>query len=89
MSLVDTNFLTKPNMFSGEHDGKERWATWSFKMRGHCAVMAPRLGELMGSTGQPELETNQDAMTLNDGAHSTNLYHILMEKRWTSCKTVL
>ena len=32
LSLVDTKLLTKPNMYSSEHDGKERWATWSFKM---------------------------------------------------------
>ena len=47
MSLVDTKLLTKPNVYSGEHDGKERWATWSFKKRAYCAAMAPRLGELM------------------------------------------
>ena len=48
LSLPDTKLLTKPNVYSGEHDGKERWTTWSFKMRAHCAAMAPRLGELMG-----------------------------------------
>ena len=37
LSLVDTKLLTKPNMYSGEHDGKERWATWLFKMRAYCA----------------------------------------------------
>ena len=77
LSLVDTKLLTKPNMYSGEHDGKERWATWSFKMRPCYAVMAPRLGELMGSASQQELEIRQDAMTPNDAAHSTNLYYIL------------
>ena len=30
ISLVDTKLLTKPNVYSGEHDGKERW---SFKIR--------------------------------------------------------
>ena len=43
LSLVDTKLLTKPNVFSGEHDGEERWTTWSFKMRAYCAAMAPRL----------------------------------------------
>ena len=31
MSLVATKLLTKPNVYSGELDGKERWSTWSFK----------------------------------------------------------
>ena len=39
--------------------------------------MAPKLGELMGSASQQELEIRQDAMTPNDEAHSTNLYYIL------------
>ena len=77
LSLVDTKLLTKPNMYSGEHDGKERWATWSFKMRAYCAATAPRLGELMGSASQQELEIRQNAMTPNDAAHITNLYYIL------------
>ena len=61
-------------MYSGEHDGKKRWAMWSFKMRAYCAAMAPRLGELMGSASQQEIEIRQDAMTPGDAAHSTNLY---------------
>ena len=76
-SLVDTTLLTKPNVYSGEHDGKERWTTWSFKRRAYCAAMAPRLGELMGSSSQQEIEIRQDAMTPSDAAHSPNLYHIL------------
>ena len=64
-------------MHFGEHDNKERWATWSFKMRAYCTAMAPRLGELMGSASQQEVEIRQDAMTLNDAEHSTNLYYIL------------
>ena len=32
-SFVDAKLLTKSNMYSGEHDVKERWSTWSFKMR--------------------------------------------------------
>ena len=75
MSLAE--LLSKPNMYSGEHDGKERWSTWSFKMTTYCAAMVPRLGELMGSASQHELEIRQDAMTPNDAAHSTNLYYIL------------
>ena len=47
LTLVVTKLLTRPNMYSGEHDGKERGATWSFKMRACCTAMAPRLGELM------------------------------------------
>ena len=34
LSLVDTKLLTKPNVY-GEHDGQERWATWSFKMKAY------------------------------------------------------
>ena len=49
LSLVDTKLLTKPNVYSGEQGGKERWATWPFKTRAYCAAMAPTLGELMGS----------------------------------------
>ena len=33
--------------------------------------MAPRLGELMGSASQQELEIRQDAITPDDAAHST------------------
>ena len=78
VSLVDTKkLLTKPNGYSREQDGKERWATWSFKMRAYCAAMAPRLGELMVSASRQELEIRQDEMTPADTAHSTNLYYIL------------
>ena len=77
LSLVDTKLLTKPNVYSGEHDGKERWATWSFKMKAYCAAMAPRLGELMGTASTQDVEIRQDAMTPSDAAHSTNLYYIL------------
>ena len=77
LSLVDTKLLTKPNVYSGEQDGKERWTTWSFKMRAYCAAMAPRLGELMGSARRQELEIRQDAMNPADAAHSTNLCYIL------------
>ena len=44
LSLVCTKILTKPNVYSGEHECKERWTTWSFKMRSYCAAMAPRTG---------------------------------------------
>ena len=77
LSLVDTKLLRKPNVHSGEHDGKERWATWSFKMKAYCATMAPRLGELMGTASTQDVEIGQDAMTPSDAAHSTNLYYIL------------
>ena len=77
LSLVDTKLLTKPNVFSGEHDGKERWTTWWFKMRAYCAAMAPRLGELMGTASTQDVEIRQDALTPSDAAHSTNLYYIL------------
>ena len=77
LSLVDTKLLAKPNVYSGEHDGKERWTTWSFKMRVYCAVMAPRLGELMGTASTQDFEIRQDALTPSDAAHSTNLYYIL------------
>ena len=39
--------------------------------------MAPRLGELVGSASQQEIEVRQGAMTPSDAAHSTNLYFIL------------
>ena len=77
MSLVDAKLLTKPNKYSGEHDVKERWSTWPFKMEVYCAAMAPRLGELMGSASRQELEIRQDAMTPHAAAHSTDLYCIL------------
>ena len=64
-------------MYSGELDGKGRWSTWSFKMKSYCAVMAPGLGEVMGSASLQELDIRQDGMTSNDGAHSANLYYIL------------
>ena len=35
LSLVDTKLLTKVNVYSGGHDGKERWTTRSFKMRAY------------------------------------------------------
>ena len=73
MSFVDAKLFTMPNMYSGEHDGKKRWATWSFKMRAYCAAMAPRLGELLGSASQQEIEIRQVAMIPSDAAHSTNL----------------
>ena len=77
LSLVDTKLLTKPNVYSGELDGKERWTTRSFKMRAYCAVMATRMSELMGSASKQDQEIRQDAMTPNDAAHSTNLYYML------------
>ena len=77
LSLVDTKLLTKPNVYSGEHDGKERWATWSFKMKAYCAAMAPRPGELMGTASTQDVEIRQDAITPSDAAHSTNWYYIL------------
>ena len=72
LSLVDTKLLTKPNVYSGEHDGKERWTTWSFKMRAYCASVVPRLFELMGTASTKDVETRQDAL-----AHITNLHYIL------------
>ena len=39
-------------------------------MRAYCAAIAPKLGELMGSASQQEMEIRQDAMTLSDAAHS-------------------
>ena len=77
LSLVDTKLLTKPNAYSAEHDGKERWTTWSFKMRAHCAARAPRLGELMGTASAQDVEIRQDALAPSDAAHSTNLHFIL------------
>ena len=77
LSLVDAKLLTKPNVSSGEQDGKERWVTWSFKMRAYCAAMAPRLGELMVSASRQELEIRQDAMTPADAPRSTNRHYIL------------
>ena len=77
LSLFDTKLFTKPNVYSGEHDGKERWTTWSFTMRACCAAMAPRLGELMGTASAQDVEIRQDALTPSDAAHSTNLYYIL------------
>ena len=77
MSLVDMKLLTKPTVYPSKHDGTERWTTWSFKMRAYCAAMAPRLGELVGSASQQEIEIRQDAMTSSDAVHSTNLYYIL------------
>ena len=62
---------------SGEHEGKERWTTWSFKMSAYCAAMAPRLGELLGTSSTQDVEIRQDALTPSDAAHSTNLYYIL------------
>ena len=38
VTLVDTKLVTKQNAFSGDQDGKERWTTWSFKMRAFCAA---------------------------------------------------
>ena len=76
LSLVDTKILTKPNVYSGELDGKERWTTWSFKMRAYCAVKAPRMSELMGSASKQDQEIRQDAMTPDDAAHRTNLDYI-------------
>ena len=77
LSLVDRKLLTKPNVYSGEHDGKERWTTWLFKMRACCAAMAPRLGELMGTASTQDVEIRQDALTPSDAAHGTNLHYIL------------
>ena len=73
LTLVDTKLMTKPNVYSGKHDGMERWTTWSL----YCAVMAPRLGELMGTASTQDVEIWQDAMTPSDAAHSTNLYCVL------------
>ena len=75
--LVDTKLLTKPNVHSGEHEGNERWTTWPVMMRACCAATTPRLGELMGSASQHELEIRQDAMTPAEAAHNTNLYYFL------------
>ena len=77
LSLVDTKLLTKPNVYSGAHDGKERWTTWSFTMKAYCAAMAPRLCDLMGTASTQDVEIRQDAMTPSDAAHCTNLYYIL------------
>ena len=68
---------TESHMYSGEHDGKERRATWLFNVRAYCAAMAPRLGELMGTASAQDVEIRQDAMTPNDTAHKTNLCYIL------------
>ena len=46
-------------------------------MRACCAATTPRLGELMGSASQQELEIRQDAMTPAEAAHNTNLYVFL------------
>ena len=73
--LVDTKLLTKPNVHSGEHEENERWTTWSVMMQACCAAARPRLGELMGSASQQELEIKQDAMTPAEAAHNTNLYY--------------
>ena len=77
MSLVDTKLLTKPNVYSGEHEGEERWTTWSFEMRAYCAAMASRLGELMGTASAQDVEIRQDALAPSDAAHSTNPHYIL------------
>ena len=77
LSLVDTKLLTKPNVYSGEHEVKERWTTWSCKVRAYCAAMAPRLGELMVTASTQDVEIRQDALTPTDAADSTNLYNIL------------
>ena len=75
--LVDTKLLTKPNVHSGEHEENERWTTSSVMMRACCAAMTPTLGELMESASRQELEIRQDAMTLAEEAHNTNLYYFL------------
>ena len=76
MSLADTKLLAKTNVYSGEHDGKERRSTWSVKMKAFCAAMTPRLCELMSSASKQEVEIGQDATTPSDPACSTNLYCI-------------
>ena len=43
VSLVDTKLVAKQNALSGEQDGKERWRTWSFKMRAYCAAHVKKL----------------------------------------------
>ena len=44
LSLVDTKLLMKPHVYSGEHEGKERWTTWSFKMRAYCGGEGTKTG---------------------------------------------
>ena len=42
-NLVDVKLVTKQNELSGKQDRKERWRTWSFKMRAFCAAHVTRL----------------------------------------------
>ena len=43
VSVVNTELVTKQNAFSGKQDRKERWRTWSFKMRAYCAAHVSQL----------------------------------------------
>ena len=45
--VVDTHILTKPSVFTGEIDNKEKFNTRAFRMQTYCAALAPRLGELI------------------------------------------
>ena len=85
LSLVDTKPLTKPNVYSGELDGKELWTTRSFKMRAYCAVMAPRMSELMGSASKRDQEIRQDAMTPKRRCtRHKPVLHVESADRWRS-----
>ena len=42
-SLVDVKLVTKQNELYGKQDRKERWRTWSFKMRAYCAAHVTKL----------------------------------------------
>ena len=76
LSLINTNLLTKTNVYSGELDGKANWTTWSFTKGAYCGALAPRMSELMGSASKQDQEIRQDAMTPADSAHSTKLYYM-------------
>ena len=43
VSVVNTELVRKQNAFSGKQDRKERWRTWSFKMRAYCAAHVTQL----------------------------------------------
>ena len=76
-SLVDTRLLTKPGQFSGDLEGKERWSTWSFKIRAYCAALHPRLAALMESAASMNLAVDHGTMAPEDVQHSTTMYYLM------------
>ena len=73
--MVDTRVLGKPGEFHGESD---KWADWSFVLKGYCGALSGDLQQEMKEAAESESSIPMASMSEYGKSLSRQLYHILV-----------